>query len=67
MKTQIKIEDSLKKLESIVAQIESGETGLEESLEQFKAGLLLAQKIKSRLNTIEKEVETINQEFGDSA
>lgn len=52
-------EDALHELEIILAQIESGETGLEESLLKYERGTFLIQHCRGVLSTAEKQVELL--------
>ncbi len=48
-------EESLKELESIVSKLESGDVGLELSLEQFEVGTKLYKECKEQLSIAEKK------------
>jgi exodeoxyribonuclease VII small subunit len=52
-------EDSLKKLETIVAQLEEGELPLEESLKLFEEGVSLSAVCKQELDTAEGKVQML--------
>ncbi len=52
-------EDSLKKLEKIVAQLEEGELPLEESLKLFEEGVSLSAVCKQELDTAEGKVQML--------
>ncbi len=52
-------EESLKKLESIVEQMEKGELSLEESVKLFEAGVALSAACKKELDEAEGKVETL--------
>ena len=54
-----KFEDSLKKLESIVAQLEQGELTLEDSLKLFEEGVGLSTACKQELDAAEGKVEVL--------
>jgi exodeoxyribonuclease VII small subunit len=54
-------EESLKELEIIVKKLESGETGLEESLSQFELGSKLYKECKEQLNIAEKKIAIITE------
>lgn len=49
-------EESLKELESIVNALESGDIGLEKSLEQFEIGTKLYKECKEQLSIAEKKI-----------
>jgi exodeoxyribonuclease VII small subunit len=52
-------EDSLKKLESIVEQLEKGDLSLEESLRLFEDGVGLSSLCKKELEEAEGKVEML--------
>lgn len=54
-------EEALQELEQILAQIESGQTGLEESLTKYERGTFLIQHCRGVLNTAEKQIELLNK------
>ncbi len=61
--TKESFEKQFKELETIVAALESGTANLDESLEQFKRGLELAQELKQKLTEVENRVEIIKKKF----
>lgn len=52
-------EESLKKLEAIVDQLEEGDLGLEESLKLFEEGVGLSAACKKELDEAEGKVEML--------
>jgi exodeoxyribonuclease VII small subunit len=52
-------ERSLGELESIVARLEGGELGLDESLAAFERGVLLFRECQSALDTAEQRVRLL--------
>lgn len=52
-------EESLKKLETIVEQLEKGDLGLEESLKLFEEGVGLSTACKQELDAAEGKVEML--------
>ena len=54
-------EESLKELESIVTKLESGEFGLEQSLEQFEIGTKLYKDCKAQLSIAEKKIAVLTE------
>ena len=52
-------EDSLKKLETIVAQLEQGELPLEDSLKLFEEGVGLSALCKQELDSAEGKVQML--------
>ena len=66
-KTDDKLKDfekSLQALEKIVAQMESGELGLEESLNQFEQGINLAKNCQDTLTNAELRVDQLIEKNG---
>ncbi|MDH3537031.1 MAG: exodeoxyribonuclease VII small subunit [Gammaproteobacteria bacterium] len=57
-------EKSLQHLEKIVSRMESGEMGLEESLEQFEKGIKLAKSCQDTLANAEMRVEQLIEKNG---
>lgn len=53
-------EKTVKELEKIVASLESGELTLDESLEQYKKGITLANECKKTLDSAKLEIEVIS-------
>jgi exodeoxyribonuclease VII small subunit len=58
-------EESLKALERIVAQLESGDLPLERALELFEDGVGLARRCQSQLEEAERKVELLLRERGE--
>lgn len=56
----LNFEDALKELELIVAQMESGELALEQSLGAFKRGTALIQQCQQALSEVEQQVNILN-------
>jgi exodeoxyribonuclease VII small subunit len=66
-KTDDKLKDfekSLQALEKIVTQMESGELGLEDSLNQFEQGIKLAKNCQDTLANAEHRVEQLIEKNG---
>jgi exodeoxyribonuclease VII small subunit len=55
----IKFEDALSRLESIVEELESGELSLEESLAAFEEGIRLSRICSKQLDEAERKVEIL--------
>mgnify|MGYP006236255737 CR=1 FL=1 len=62
---EINIELSLQRLESIVSNMESGETSLEKSLSLFEEGMELVNQCQSQLKKAEQRVENLIAESED--
>lgn len=67
-------EESVMELEKIVAELESGDVTLDESLSLFERGIKLSKSCQKMLDAAEKKVsvlmtngdgEVIKEEFGD--
>jgi exodeoxyribonuclease VII small subunit len=54
-----KFEDELKDLEGIVAQIDSGELSLEDSIAAFERGVGLVRSLNEKLDEVERKVELL--------
>lgn len=63
----LKFEDSLKRLEFIVEQLESGQLSLEESLDVFEEGVKLAvscqQELRRADGRVKRLIKRINGDF----
>ncbi len=57
-------EGSLEQLEALVRQLESGEKGLEESLELFEKGVALSRQLAQQLEEAKNKVEVLTKENG---
>ena len=57
-------EKTLQQLEKIVSKMESGELGLEDSLEQFEKGVKLAKACQDRLANAELRVTQLIEKNG---
>jgi exodeoxyribonuclease VII small subunit len=53
-------EEALKELEHILAEIEAGETGLEQSLLKYERGNFLIQHCRGVLGAAEKQIEVLS-------
>jgi len=58
-------EDALEKLETLVANMESGEISLAEMIEQFEEGNRLLSVCAQRLQHAEQRIEVLKQSRGD--
>lgn len=57
-------EKSLAELEHIVARMESGELSLDESMQQFERGIVLARSCQQALQAAEQKVELLLKKSG---
>jgi exodeoxyribonuclease VII small subunit len=55
-------EESLKKLEDIVEQLESGEIDLERSVELYESGMILKNNCEEKLKKVEIQIKKIKIE-----
>jgi exodeoxyribonuclease VII small subunit len=58
-KQQPQFEEAFKRLETIVAQLESGEESLENSLKLFEEGIQLAENCRTKLDKAEQEISKL--------
>ena len=56
---EIEFETALKKLESIVQNLENGELSLEQALKQYEEGVKMADVCTKRLTEAQKRVEVL--------
>src|SRR5687767_12913594 len=54
-------EEALQELEQILAEIEGGEMGLEESLVKYERGQFLIHHCRGVLNTAERQIELLSK------
>ncbi len=59
---EIKFEEALEQLESIVKKMEQGEMTLEQSLDAFEEGIKLSRFCAKKLDDIERRVEVLLKE-----
>ena len=64
-KKSIDFEKSLKELEGIVEELESGELSLEKSLKSFEQGIKLTRQCQSELERAELKVKKLVEENGE--
>src|SRR5690606_3896546 len=64
-KTKLTFEQALEKLEEIVAGIESGQVGLEESIARYAEGQELIKYCRGVLDSAEKKIQTLTNTQGD--
>jgi len=56
-----KFEDELADLETVVAQIDSGELSLEESIAAFERGVGLVRTLNQKLDEVDRRVEVLTR------
>ena len=59
---ELPFEESIKRLETIVGQLEEGEIPLEKSLELFEDGVRLSRDCLKRLDAAERRIEVLMQD-----
>ena len=57
-------EESVAQLEQIVAAIESGQIGLEQSLAKYEQGMELVKRCRAILDSAEKRIEQLTETSG---
>ena len=63
-KKEVEFETALKRLESIVENLENGELSLEAALKQYEEGVRMAEVCSKRLTEAEKKVEVLMKTSG---
>lgn len=58
-------EESMKKLEEIVVELENGNLNLDESVSKFEDGMKLAKKCNVMLETAEKKITILLEKDGE--
>ncbi|MCO4771098.1 MAG: exodeoxyribonuclease VII small subunit [Deltaproteobacteria bacterium] len=58
----LSFEDALAQLESIVSELERGETPLEQTIDRFERGIALARRCEDRLNEADRKVAILLKE-----
>jgi exodeoxyribonuclease VII small subunit len=64
VENQPSFEDALAQLEAIVAQLETGDLSLEESLRQFEDGIRLSRLCSRQLDEAETKIQVLVDESG---
>ena len=59
---ELSFEDSLKQLENIVEQLESGGIDLEKSVKLYEEGMLLKKNCEDKLKKVEMQIKKIKVE-----
>jgi exodeoxyribonuclease VII small subunit len=58
---KLDFEDSMKRLETIVEELESGELSLEDSIARYEEGIQLSKRLTQVLDESEKRIERLVQ------
>ncbi len=64
-KDEMSFEDSLKKLEEIVEELEKGELNLDEALKLYEEGMEFSDKCMEKLNETKQKVEKLSRDGKD--
>ena len=59
---ELRFEESLKELENIVDQLESGDIDLEKSVKLYEKGMLLKKNCEDKLKNVEMQIKKIKLE-----
>ena len=59
---ELSFEDSLKQLENIVEQLESGDIDLEKSVKLYEEGMILKKNCEDKLKKVEMQIKKIKVE-----
>ncbi len=59
---EISVEEAIRQLEEINKALEDPRTSLKDSMELYKEGVLLADKIKQSLEGVEKEIKVLSEQ-----
>ena len=62
---EVKFEDKLKELETIINELESGEIDLDSSIEKYTAAMKLVKECDDKLKNAEEKVNKIVTENGN--
>ena len=63
-KKQLSFESAIERLEEITADLEGGETSLEDSITLYTEGLEIARQCNARLEEAEKKIKIITEKNG---
>ncbi len=63
-KQEIKFEEALEKLESIVNELETGKADLDKSLKLFEEGIKLSRFCNQKINEAKQKIEVLTKENG---
>ena len=61
---KVDFEESMEQLEKIVAELESGELSLEDSIARYEEGMKLQRRLTEVLNQAEKRIERLVEKGG---
>lgn len=61
--SEFKFDEAMKRLETIVSQLDNPELPLEQSIDLFEEGLKLSQACQKQLNSYEKRINQIVEDY----
>lgn len=61
-KDKLTIEESLERIDNILEQMESEETGLEDTFKLYEQGLKLIKDAESNIDKVEKQLKILSEE-----
>lgn len=64
---ELSFEDALERIESIIARIESGEIGLEASIDEYEKGVALITRCREILGRAELRVDDLTKRMDEQA
>lgn len=67
MAEQLSLEESLKKLESLIDVLEKGQMGIDEAIETYAQGMKLSSALRRRLEELSAKVNAISNEANSGA
>ncbi len=59
MSEKINFEEKLKKLESIVKELENGEVNLDDAIDKFNEAMIISKECSDKLKNVEEQVNKI--------
>jgi exodeoxyribonuclease VII small subunit len=59
-------EEALTRLEKLVAEMESGKLGLDDTMQRYAEGMALAETCSRKLNEAEKKIEILVKKTGEN-
>lgn len=62
---ELSFEESIHRLEEVVERLENGDVPLEQAIQLFEEGMILAKQCNQTLEQVEQQVEILMKENGD--
>lgn len=63
---KVKFEDKIKELETIIAELESGNTSLEDSIEKYTKAMKLAKECDEELKSVSDKISKLVLDNGET-